>query len=69
VHDDLGDYARINSVLKALYDRLHHRNNIHDGAGNEITQMDWQGDSSDLFDPGYRTITRTTTFNLVGKGV
>lgn len=69
VHDDLGDYSRINSVLRALYSRLNKQVALMDGEGNEVTQIDWSAESSDLFDPGYRTITRTTTFNFVGKGV
>lgn len=69
VHDDLGDYSRINGVLKQLYVTLHGREHLTDGNGNEIIRLEWTTDSNDLFDPGYRTITRNTTFNLVGKGV
>lgn len=69
IHDDLGDYSKINAVLKVLYDTLNGQEHLSDTDGNEVIKVEWDNTSSDLFDPGYRTITRNITFNLVGKGV
>jgi hypothetical protein len=69
IHDELGDYGLINSVLERLYGTLNGREHVADGEGNELVLVEWQNDSGDLYDPGYKTITRNTTFNLIGKGV
>lgn len=69
VHDDLGDYSKINQVLERLYARLDQQVSLQDGSGNEVIQISWDNVSGDLSDPGFRTITRNTTFNFVGKGV
>lgn len=67
VHDEPGDYGRIDSIiarLRALLPSL-------DGTGNGTSRLmaaEWTGDSEDLADDGHRTITRTTGFLLVGTG-
>lgn len=68
VHDELGDYTRINKVLDLLYARLNGQEHVADSE-SEIIMIEWLSTSGDLFDPGYRTLTRNITFNLVGKGV
>lgn len=69
IHDNPGTYEDINKVLKALYGRLNRVEGQQDGSGNEITSCVWESNSGDLYDPGFRTVTRNATFNLVGKGV
>lgn len=69
VHDQQGTYEDINKVLSALYGRLDHVAGQQDGSGNEITSCEWQSNSGDLYDTGFRTITRNTTFEIIGKGV
>lgn len=69
IHDELGTYATINNVLDLLYARLHGQEHVADADGNEIIEMKWNSASGDLYDPGFRTLTRNTTFDIVGKGV
>lgn len=69
VHDEPGSYGTINSVvadLRGILDGVVHH---EDSDGNELMSADWVSDSGDLFDPGYRTIVRNTSYNLIGKGV
>lgn len=69
VHDDGGSYEEVNSVLRALDARLTGVTHASDGEGSEIIQIDEPTFSGDLYDPGFRTITKNITFNIVGKGL
>lgn len=70
VHDDLGTYSDINSVLTLLDARLSGVAHVREEGGSEILQIDGEPSvSGDLYDPGYRTITRNITFNVIGKGL
>lgn len=62
VHDDPGDYMKIDSILKATRDAL-------EGAVPESGGVvcRWMGDSVDLADEGFKTICRNQTFQLNGK--
>lgn len=67
VHDQPGDYTRIDSIiirLRALLPSLVPSNN---GSG-WLQGCEWAGDSEDLADDGHRTIARNTSFTLVGTG-
>lgn len=69
IHDEQGDYGTIDDVLKRLRAILDHREHVADEDGNEIMSCEWAGNSGDLYDPGFRTIAKNATFNIVGKGV
>ncbi len=63
VHDEGGDYGRIDSIifrLRLLLPSL-------EGTSN-IMAAEWTGDSEDLIDDGHKTIARYTSFSLVGSG-
>jgi hypothetical protein len=67
VHDEGGDYGRIDSIilrLRALLPTLEGQDN---GSGH-LMAVEWTGDSEDLADDGHKTITRYTSFSLVGSG-
>lgn len=67
VHDQPGDYGRIDSIisrLRALILSLAAQPNV-DGW---LMGAEWAGDSEDLTDDGHRTIARNTSFVLVGSG-
>jgi hypothetical protein len=67
VHDVPGDYAKIDSIilrLRELFPTLISQSN---GLG-WVVGVEWAGDSEDLTDDGHRTITRNTSFVLVGSG-
>lgn len=67
VHDEPGDYSRIDQTiirLRALLPTLEGQSN---GSGF-LMSAEWSGDSEDLADDGHKTITRNISFSLVGTG-
>ena len=67
VHDEPGDYSVIDQTilrLRVLLPTLEGQNN---GSGF-LMSAEWSGDSEDLADDGHKTITRNTSFSLVGTG-
>lgn len=60
-HDEGGDYSRIDRILERVRQLL--VGTVHQGG---ITQVDWEGASGDLYDTGFRTITRNTGFRVIG---
>lgn len=66
VHDEPGNYDLVDNVIKLIYGKLHKAIHISDSEA-EIVCATWVGDSTDLFDPGLRTNTKSTGYELVGK--
>lgn len=67
VHSEPGDYERIDLIIfriRQLLPTLEARSN---GLGH-LVGVEWTGDSEDLSDDGHKTITRWTSFVLVGSG-
>lgn len=69
IHDEPGTYTGIDGIIKRLNGILDGVEQVSDGQGGELIRCEWQSNSGDLIDPGFRTITKNTTFNLIGKGV
>lgn len=69
IHDEPGSYGRIDRILERLKAILNGKEHVSDGQGNEMIHCGWESNSGDLYDPGFKTISRNATFNLVGKGV
>lgn len=68
VHDKPGDYtAHIDPIIRRLRTLLAGLEGMSNGLGH-VVAVEWTGDSEDLSDDGHRTITRTTSFQLVGSG-
>lgn len=67
VHDDPGSYDRIDVILKSVYDRLDGAAHLKGEDGSELILSTWTGTSGDLNDPGFRTITKNISFEIVGK--
>lgn len=67
VHDQPGDYGRIDSIILRLRTLLPTLVGQTNGLGYLIA-VEWTGDSEDLADDGHRTITRHADFVLVGSG-
>jgi hypothetical protein len=68
VHDEPGDYsASIDPIILRLRTLLAGLVGQNNGLGY-VVAVEWTGDSEDLADDGHRTITRTTSFSLVGSG-
>lgn len=67
VHDEPGDYARIDLIILRLRQLLPSLVGMSNGLGH-VVGVEWTGDSEDLADDGHRTITRWASFSLVGSG-
>lgn len=66
-HDDPADYARINRCVKRTRAVLEGAVGVQDTDGGWLTQADWTDDSADLADDAYGTITRNTSFRVIGS--
>lgn len=62
-HDDSADYSRIDRILERV--RILLVGLTHQGG---VTQVDFEGASGDLYDDGFRTITRNYGFRVIGRG-
>lgn len=69
IHDRGADYTNIDAALEAVYGRLHGAEHVPETDGSaELIQAEWTATSGDLFDPGYRTITKNSSYRLIGTG-
>lgn len=69
VHDEPNDYSRIVKILKRLrvMFREYEGGRTTFDSGAYISAIDWVSESSDLIDEGHGTITRQTTFEIIGS--
>jgi hypothetical protein len=72
IHNPGADYTPVDDGLRAVYGRLdgaeHVRENGDPGSA-ELILAKWLESSGDLFDPGFRTVTKNASYNLTGTGV
>lgn len=72
VHDEPGDYSRIDAILPALRRILTGieatRWTEASGQTGWVSVIEWNGDSGDLADDGHGTIVRTSAFSIIGSG-
>lgn len=69
IHDSIGSYQTIDDVLALVTGTLDGKEQVEDGKGNELIVCEWQNNSGDLYDPGYRTLTKNMLFNIIGRGL
>lgn len=67
VHDQPGDYTRVDKMLAEIRSVLTSMVHVAGVDGMTVTQIDWTGDSADLWDDGFRTITRNAGFSVVSR--
>jgi hypothetical protein len=68
VHDDPNDYARIAAICARLSVLLPSIVGLADPvSGGWVSQVRWDGDSSDLSDDGHRTIVKQCNFTIIGS--
>lgn len=67
VHDTPGDYERIDSIIRRIKTIMSGLVGLPHPEGH-VMVCEWTGDSADLADDGHGTITRTTSFSIVGTG-
>jgi len=66
-HDRTGDYSRINAILKRVETILTLALHVPGTDGMTLTQCEWRGESSDLYDDGFKTITRNSAYDVVSR--
>lgn len=69
VHDAPGSYEWIDTVLLAVESRLEEVEHYSANNLDSIAAATFESSSTDLFDDGYKTITRYTRHRLVGRGI
>lgn len=69
VHDAPGSYEWIENVLRAVDSRLEEIEHYTVSEGDSIAAATFESNSTDLYDDGFRTITKYTRHRLVGKGI
>jgi hypothetical protein len=68
VHDDPGDYARIDKTLERVRTLLTLVRGAYTGSiGKFIGQINWNGDSDDFKDDIVGTITRNGSYTIIGS--
>jgi hypothetical protein len=67
VHDTQRDYGRITDVLKRLKDLLPATIHLPGEDGWTLSTAEWRGESRDLYDDGYKTVTRYAEFSAVSR--
>lgn len=67
IHDRQRDYGRINQALKRLAELLTGTVHREGTDGVTLSTSEWNGESQDLFDSGYGTITRYAEFTVVSR--
>jgi hypothetical protein len=67
IHDEEGSYSLIDKVIGLLYKNLDGLEHVTYGS-SELIMCEWVSDSTDLYDDGYRTNTKSTMFDIVGTG-
>jgi hypothetical protein len=66
-HDRGGDYTRINAVLDRIKEIFIPVEHFAGADGRTITQLDWRGESADLYDDGFKTLCRNHAYDVVGR--
>lgn len=64
-HDHSGSYGVIDDMLKRVTEILLDMQQVQGADGFTVTQVDYNGESQDLYDDGFRTITRNVAFTVV----
>lgn len=69
IHDNEGSYKRIDTAIKAIKNVLDNAVQVKSATSDTwLIQATWESDSVDLFDDGYRTNMKSTTYTLTGTG-
>lgn len=66
-HDKGGSYDRINAGLNRVKEILEVAVHVDGADGVTLTQADWRGNSADLYDDGFKTITRNSAYDVVSR--
>lgn len=66
-HSKDRDYSPIDLALGVVKDLLGGATHLAGADGWILTQADWRGDSQDLYDDGFGTITRNSGFDVVSR--
>ncbi len=61
-HDRQKTYDVIDSMLGLVKGAMVNAVHVPGSDGFTLTQVDWRGDSADLYDDGFRTVTRFSSY-------
>lgn len=61
------DYSRIDSIIKRVKEVLTAMEHVAGGDGYTVTCIEYQGDSSDLKDDAFNTISRNSTYKVLSR--
>lgn len=67
LHDRQKDYGRINRALERLKQLLEATVGLAGADGIVLSVAEWNGESGDLYDGGYDTVTRYAEFSTVSR--
>lgn len=67
VHDRRKDYGRVTACLARLRELLPATVHLAGADGWTLSTAEWAGEGPDLFDDGYKTVTRYSDFVLVSR--
>lgn len=59
------DYTRIRTILRRVQEVLEGLGEASGDDGLAVTDIKFQGDSGNLMDPGFQTITRNSTYRVL----
>lgn len=68
VHDEPGDYSRIEGILKQIEDTFDSVVHASAAEGESIGSANFESRSPDLNDDGFKTICKMTNYTIVGRG-
>lgn len=66
-HDATRTYDRINKILDRTKEILEPLTHVSGVDGYVLTQMDWRGESGELYDDGFKTNTRYALWDVVAR--
>lgn len=67
VHSKGGDYGPVDAILEQVKTVIQGQVHVLGEDGWSLTQADWRGDSPDLVDGGFHTLTRNADFAIVSR--
>lgn len=59
------DYTVVRQILRRVQQVLEGLEHVAGADNLSVTSIDYQGDSGNLFDPGFQTITRNSTYRVL----
>lgn len=59
------DYTKVRQILRRVQQVLEGLEHVAGGDDLSVTSVKFQGDSGNIYDPGFQTITRNSTYSVL----